>query len=225
MLLTPALERHLTSTGERYAYTGACRAVTNRVPESRVALLSSLAAMGLARALDIPGSSIGIWTLTDDGGVSVATPGVVPVERHRLMEWEITVDAGARSTMVAMRENALPAETGGSVIGVVDGSARKIQIVEPLRPPPDSKGTPTAFERGIEGLSDDVIGKMARVMDMVRYVGEWHSHPSRHSVDPSPTDIVQLCHTAIDTALDSLPGLSLILGDDGLNVVMAQKVG
>ncbi|MCJ2046809.1 ThiF family adenylyltransferase [Methylobacterium sp. J-078] len=225
VLLIPALERHLTATGERFAYTGACRAVTNRVPEARVALLSSLAAMGLARALDAPGPSIGIWTLAADGGVSVTAPVVAPIERHSLAGWEITIDAEARSAMVAMREGALPAETGGSVIGVVDGSARKIHIVEPLPPPPDSRGTPAAFERGIEGLSDHVTGKMARVMDMVRYVGEWHSHPSRHPVDPSPTDIVQLCHTAIDTALDSLPGLSLILGDDGLNVVLAEKVG
>ncbi|BDL39027.1 ThiF family adenylyltransferase [Methylorubrum sp. GM97] len=140
VLLSPTLERHLTAAGERFAYTGACRAVTNRVPESRIALLSSLAALGLARALDAPDPSIGIWTLGADGSVSATAPVVAPVERHRLLEWEITVDAEARSAMVAMRQGALPAETGGSVIGVVDGSARKIHIVEPLPPPPTARG-------------------------------------------------------------------------------------
>ncbi|GJD33471.1 ThiF family adenylyltransferase [Methylobacterium aerolatum] len=225
VLASPALERHLTATGERFAFTGACRAVTNRVPESRVALLSSLAAIGLSQALDSPKPFIGIWTLASDGGVSVTAPNIAPVQRYWLMGWEITVDADAQSIMARMREAVLPAETGGSVIGVVDGSARKIHIVEPLPAPPDSKGSPTEFERGVEGLSDEVLRKMARVMDMVRYVGEWHSHPPHHPVNPSSTDIVQLCQTAIDTSLDSLPGLSLIMGDDGLNVVMAEKLG
>jgi hypothetical protein len=44
VLREPELERHLSATGERFAYTGACRAVTNRMPESRASLLSSLAA-------------------------------------------------------------------------------------------------------------------------------------------------------------------------------------
>ncbi len=35
---------------------------------------------------------------------------------------------------------------------------------------------------------------------------------STPSGEPEFTDIVQLCQTAIDTSLDSLPGLSLIMG-------------
>lgn len=51
VLQRPKMECHLAAVGERFAYTGACRAVTNRVPGSRIALLSSLAAAGLSQSL------------------------------------------------------------------------------------------------------------------------------------------------------------------------------
>lgn len=224
VLQRPELERHLTTVGERFAYTGACREITNRVPESRVALLSALAASGLSRALDDSQGLIRIWTTGPDGDVVVTTPQVAIAARHDLAGWEVTVDDEVRAQMVAMREGALPNETGGSVLGVIDTVARKIHVVEALPEPPDSKGSPTRFERGIAGLSEDVAAKLARVMDQIRYVGEWHSHPSAHSISPSATDVVQLVQTALTTALEDQPGLSLIVGDDGLNVLIGKSL-
>ncbi|GJD92409.1 hypothetical protein BHAOGJBA_5963 [Methylobacterium hispanicum] len=222
VLQRPELERHLTAVGERFAYTGACRAVTNRVPESRIALLSSLAATGLAQALGQAGASIRVWSVDLDGRVCVSNPRTAPVTRYPLLDWEITVDADAHAQMVAMRVGVLPSETGGSAVGIVDSLARKVHLVEPLPAPPDSKGSPTGFERGIAGLSDDVTGRLARTMDQTQYIGEWHSHPPQHPLTPSPTDVVQLCRSAMNASLESLPALSFIVGDDGLNVLIGE---
>lgn len=92
VLQRPELERHLTTVGERFAYTGACRAVTNRVPESRIALLSALAASGLSHALDGSDALIRIWTTGPDGGVTVSTPAAATTNRHLLAGWEVSVD-------------------------------------------------------------------------------------------------------------------------------------
>ena len=223
VLQRPELERHLTAIGERFAYTGACRTVTNRVPESRIALLSSLAAAGLAQALGNPGGAIRVWSTDPDGRVTVSDPKVAPVSRHALLDWEITVDADAHAQMIALRDRALPNETGGAVIGIVDSLARKVHLVEPLPAPPDSKGSPSGFERGIAGLSDDVTGKLSRTMDQTQYIGEWHSHPPNYPLSPSPTDVAQLCRSALNAALESLPALSFIVGDEGLNVFIGES--
>ena len=198
--------------------------MTNRVPASRVTLLSSLAAMGLSQALESRRPFIRIWTTDLDGSVVVSTPTAAVVTRHDLAGWEVSVDDEVRAQMAGMRERALPNETGGSMLGVVDHLARKIHVVEAMPEPPDSKGTPSLFERGIAGLSEDVAGKLSRVMDQIRYVGEWHSHPRDFSIRPSSTDVVQLCQTAITTALESQPGLSLIIGDTGLNVLLGKQL-
>jgi len=59
LLRTEALGEHLGKEAETIAYTGACRAITNRIPQSRVAVLSGLAAIGLSRAVDHRESAIG----------------------------------------------------------------------------------------------------------------------------------------------------------------------
>ncbi|MGU3557955.1 ThiF family adenylyltransferase [Methylobacterium radiotolerans] len=220
VLQRPELERHLTAIGERFAYTGACRDVTNRVPESRIALLSALAAQGMSFALDRPEPYIGIWSLNEDGGVTATKPDVAAVERRALLDWEVTFDKDVEVAMVAMRDARLPSETGGSVIGIADAVARKIHLVEALPPPPDSVGSVSQFERGISGLDEAVDAKAARAMHQVRYVGEWHSHPPRHPTTPSPTDLVQLGVTTMDQSIDEMPAISVILGDGGVNVLL-----
>ncbi|MGU3540413.1 ThiF family adenylyltransferase [Methylobacterium sp. A54F] len=219
------LERHLTAVGERFAYTGACRAVTNRVPASRVALLSALAAQALGEAVDRPDAFIGIWSIGAEGQVTPTRPALSQVERVTILDWEVALDASVRASMVAMREARLPSETGGAVIGVVDTRARRIHLVEALPPPPDSVGSPTQFERGVAGLGDDIAAKEARVMHQVRYVGEWHSHPRLSSIQPSETDLVQLGSIIMDLSIDGLPSLSVIVGDVGITVALGELDG
>jgi hypothetical protein len=60
--------------------------VTSRVPASRAALLSSLAAQGLGRALDGPEPFIGIWTLGPEGQITFIRAAITPVELERLID-------------------------------------------------------------------------------------------------------------------------------------------
>jgi hypothetical protein len=58
---TEGLADHLGKQPETIAYTGACRAITNRIPQSRASVLSGLAASGLAAAVDAGAAMISIW--------------------------------------------------------------------------------------------------------------------------------------------------------------------
>ena len=120
------------------------------------------------------------------------------------------------------RAKRLPAETGGVLLGVVDAEARSIKIVDSLTAPPDSLEEKSGFERGIAGLETDIRRAMIRTMDQVRYVGEWHSHPPRYSIQPSGIDLTQIGWLARVLSMENRPGIMLIVGDSGINLLSGE---
>jgi integrative and conjugative element protein (TIGR02256 family) len=222
VLRETTLERHLTAVADRFAYTGASRADTSRIPESRVALLAAHAAEGLGSALDDPEACVAVWSVSPSGEVTLTKPRIAAVERHGVPGWEVSIDAALKSDLISQRAAKVPSETGGVLLGVIDAQARKVHLVDALAAPPDSLETPCLFERGIAGLTDQVTTMMARTMDQVRYVGEWHSHPPRYSVRPSGTDLLQLGWLAQVASMEEMPALMVIVGDQGLNFVVGE---
>lgn len=215
------LAGHL-ATGERsFAYTGACRAVTNLIPESQVMTLSGLVAGGLGRAVDGPDGTIQIWSIGDEGGVSALTFSPESVTRMKAGDWTVVLDAGLMAHIMAMRQAKLPNETGGILFGVIDIPAKNIHIVDAGAAPPDSKETATGFTRGTVGVQEHIDGVSDRTRGQVRYVGEWHSHPPRASANPSMTDFVQIDWLATLFDMDTLPALMLIAGDTNASVILA----
>ena len=151
VLREPELERHLSATGERFAYTGACRAVTNRFPENKAALLTSLSAMALGKTLGDPTAGIGVWSSHADGSVAATLAVATEVRRAQRLDWTISIDRQLVDEISAIRAISLPLETGGVLLGVVDAEARSIHIVDALTAPPDSVEESSSFERGIAG--------------------------------------------------------------------------
>ena len=60
VLRTARLVDHLGRPAETIEYTGACRAITNRISQSQAAILSGLTASGLAATLDGESAAIRI---------------------------------------------------------------------------------------------------------------------------------------------------------------------
>jgi hypothetical protein len=222
VLREPELERHLSATGERFAYTGACRAVTNRIPESRAALLSSLSAAALSKMLSGSAAGVRVWSANLNGSVVATCSEVTEVRRAQKLDWTVSIDEELIKEISAIRAKSLPAETGGVLLGVVDAEVRSIHIVDALTAPPDSVEEKTGFERGIAGLENDIRNAMIRTMDQVRYVGEWHSHPPRYSLQPSSIDLTQIGWLAEVLSMENRPGIMLITGDAGINLLSGE---
>ena len=223
ILHTPRLADHLGKLAETVAYTGACRAITNRIPQSRAAILSGLTASGIASATDGLGSAISVWTLAPTGAVALDTAPVEPVLRYEAIGWIITIDAGVARRIVAMREARLPSETGGILFGLVDIPARRVHLVDATPAPLDSIEEPGGFVRGMAGVDKMMEDVRRRTAGQVRYVGEWHSHPPRASARSSPVDGRQLDWLATLMGMDSIPALMVIAADSELAVIFVSQ--
>jgi integrative and conjugative element protein (TIGR02256 family) len=218
-----SLAEHLGKEAETVAYTGACRALTNRIPQSRAAVLSGLAALGLSAAVDADAGVISIWTLQPGGNVAVETIAPESVIRFRAGAWEITVDTGLLRRIYEMREARVPVETGGILFGLVDFPAKRIHIVDASPAPPDSLERRSEFVRGVEGVDALMESVRQRTAGQVRYVGEWHSHPPCASARPSATDGRQIDWLAALMGMDSMPALMLIAAKRELAVIFVHE--
>lgn len=218
-----ALANLPADAGGNYAYTGACRAITNRMPESNVMALSGLIAGALGRAVDQEDAVMKVWSLTGDGDVDSHGYPAVPVVSFTADDWSVVVDTGLVERVRAMRNARLPNETGGVLTGVVDIPAQTIHIVDAAPAPPDSVESPGGFTRGSEGVREHLDGVFERTRGQVRYIGEWHSHPPRAAARPSATDLVQIDWLSTVFDIDTLPALMLIAGGGEIGIILANR--
>jgi len=223
VLRTESLADHLGKLAETVAYTGACRAITNRIPQSRVSVLAGLAAAGVGNAADGTEAVISIWTLTSNEEVTLDSVPAEPVSHYRAHGWQITIDAGLAARIRAMRDARLPSETGGMLFGLVDIPAKSIHLVDASPAPPDSEERPGGFVRGTQGVEALMEEVRRKTAGQVRYVGEWHSHPPHASARPSPVDAHQIDWLAALMGMDSMPALMLIAADKEIAVIFAHE--
>ena len=113
---------------------------------------------------------------------------VPEVRRRRRDGWRIFWDAQLESKLRAARNEKLPSETGGVLIGSFDIARRIIYVVDATEAPPDSEECPNGFLRGLEGLREEVDAIQEATCGMLGYIGEWHSHPTKN-VAPSSLDL------------------------------------
>ncbi len=220
VLTAPELSDHLTKSAGELRYSGSCRAVTNRIPASRAQALSAIAAGAISKALDGDAAYASIWRMIEDGSVVRHGVETAPATRRVAGDWKVLLPASVTTAIVALRRLALPSETGGVVLGVIDVEAKRIDVVDVGQAPPDSRESPIAFERGVAGLQDAVLGAQMKTLDQIRYVGEWHSHPQGVPASPSITDIKQVFWLADTLSDDGFPGLMLIAGDGSVTATV-----
>lgn len=223
VLRTPRLADHLGKLAETIAYTGACRAITNRIPQSRAALLAGLVARGISTAADELWGKISVWTLAPDGEVVHDAAAVELVWQYKTQGWCISIGTGLVGRIIAMRQMRLPSETGGMLFGIVDIPAKRIHLVDATTAPPDSVEEPSSFVRGARGVDEIMESVQRRTAGQVRYVGEWHSHPIGTTARPSSIDAMQIDWLAALTGMDTMPALMVIAADTELAVVFARQ--
>ena len=221
---TPDLAGHLMPREGRILFAGACRQATNRMPESRVANLSGAIAGELPHLLDADEGHVVVFRRTAEGTRVFRSP-VGPWHAAAFRDWAILISSELCADLNARRMLALPVETGGVLLGTVDTAAKIIHVSMTLAAPPDSVGAQTGYERGVVGLRATIAGIASETSGQMSYVGEWHSHPSGCATTPSGTDLLQVADLAALLDLNRTPALMVIVGDQGLRIVVADMSG
>jgi Prokaryotic E2 family A/Prokaryotic homologs of the JAB domain len=198
-----------------HVWTGAgCRDLSAIIPGELVALhAANLSRMIRVRFAE-PGPAMLVWRYEPETGAvhsdryEPAMPRMTEVRGLRVV-W----DDGLRRKLRGWREKHFPNETGGVLLGYFDLQMRSVSVVDALPAPADSKEQPGGFIRGTEGLEEAVTEAGRRTANIVRYIGEWHSHPPKHGAGASSDDVILLTKLAIGLREEGLPALMLIVGE------------
>jgi E2/UBC family protein A/ThiF family protein/JAB domain-containing protein similar to deubiquitination enzymes len=208
------LSNHLR-TASTSRYSNSCRDLTAQIPQELVGVFASIGSRAFREAVGSPNAQISIWQI--DSAMRVSRIDVAP-ERLILGSssgWTICTDNTLLHEVYAARELRLPNETGGVLLGSYDMQRQIIYVVAMLPSPPDSDEWPTSYKRGCAGLASSVTKIADRTLLNLDYIGEWHSHPAGVTTDLSEIDKQAMAEIISEMEKTGLPGLMLIVGDNG----------
>lgn len=219
-MVSTDLSNHLGGS-EFVRYTGACRALTSTIPASSVAILTALISRDISSSKSDPEPILKIWNVQADGAVGLIRPKVACVHQC-ISGWKVSYPITLVEDLRQRRLQGLPNETGGVLLGNIDHDARSIGLAHALPAPTDSAEGPSEFIRGTRGLSREIRQAEKRSGGQLRYLGEWHSHPPGRPPTPSATDLEQIIQVAQWASLDNQPAVSVIVGCNGLGVLVGK---
>lgn len=195
-----------------------CRDISTVLSYSRIAAYSGNLAEQIQNRVSDDQAFIGVWHRhTDSGAVEFHSTEPLSEQEFDFGEYKLYIDDGVLQKLRELRQHNLPSETGGVLLGYYDFNVGMIIIADCLPAPEDSKGTSAMFERGIQGLREAIDEVSKRTAGIVRYLGEWHSHPAGSSSSPSHNDLIQLSELAIGMDEDGLPGIVMIIGENDVS--------
>lgn len=214
---------HLDQHLGKYYSGASCRDISFVMPYSRLQAHAAMLSEQLQLAsLDVE-AAIRVWHRDPVlGTVVLHETSVFDEIALDLDDLTLFIDGGLTAKLRAMRAAGLPSETGGILLGYYDFNVKAVVVVDALPAPQDSRSSRTTFQRGIAGLLEAVAEASKRTANIVRYIGEWHSHPPGHGTNPSPDDFFQLVYLAAGMAHEGLPALQLIVGDSELTVASSR---
>lgn len=206
----------LLDAGGRLRIGQSCRDVSAQIPQDLVALHAAIGSRAFRDALKSDGPQITTWRV-EEQGYSVSSTSVDPVKlcKEVVGDWMVHTDSLLRERLSHLRQEKLPKETGGVLIGAYDMHRKSIYIVYAVPSPADSEECPTAYVRGTGGLKRSVEKMSTATADMLHYVGEWHSHPDGSRLAPSRDDRKVLHWLGDISEGDGRPLVMAIVGDEG----------
>lgn len=210
--------------GSSYISGNSCRDISYSLSPSKIWSHASIVSDVVRGATNRSDASLTVFVESNDSG-----------ERHRFDvelftaiesdagEFSVFVDSGLVHKLREMRETDLPNETGGILLGFVDFNIKSIYVVDAVPAPIDSEKSVSHFQRGTHGLTDLVSAINERTSGVVEYLGEWHSHPRNVEAKPSGQDLIQIAELSKRMKSDGLPVISLIVGENSLNIMLMHE--
>lgn len=216
-------EAHLSGHSGNMWVGAGCRDASTIMSNELIQLHGAILARQIRRLSSSSEAKIRLWINHDETGkVEAIDVPVHPPITQRVGEWSIWWDTGLQDKLSYLREQGLPNETGGILLGYLDQKMKSIHLVDALPAPPDSIAEADGFIRGDQGLRDSLEDCETRTAGIVTYVGEWHSHPPKASVIPSRLDIALLANLSEQMANDGLPFLMVIAGESEISFTLGQ---
>ncbi|WP_256594425.1 Mov34/MPN/PAD-1 family protein [Pseudomonas sp. RIT411] len=120
-----------------------------------------------------------------------------------------------------VQRNTSDPESGGILLGIVHGS--HLELVHATPPFPTDRRTRYSFDRDLEGHTEIADQLWHESKGIIRYVGEWHTHPE---IIPSPSgiDLIEW-KTSAAKRTDGRPLLGLIVGIKGIYIQSTSASG
>lgn len=208
---------HLDGNLGSYWSGASCRDISLVMPYSDILGHAATIAGQVPRLSSSAEAAIRVWSKDPVSGAIAVHSVEVRDELHLPFDGlDLFIDAGVRSKMSILRNKHLPTETGGILLGYYDFNVNSVVVVDALPAPRDSNASHGSFERGLDGVVDAVVEAGRRTAGVVGYIGEWHSHPEGYSTAPSGDDKYQLVYLTLGLAMEGLPAVMLIVGNDEL---------
>lgn len=213
LVRVPELAHYLRGTDGRIRYGPSCRDLSSTIPQDFVAVHAALMSRALPRCTANDAAHIALWRIDpDELSVTRHTIDPTPIIERQIAEWTVCTDQALLDTIQRLRQEKLPSETGGVLIGSFDMQRRIIYVVDTIPSPPDSIEWPTVYVRGCRGLAQRITEIDHITAGMLGYVGEWHSHPDGGDCAPSRDDRQAFAQLANYASLDGRPAVMLIVG-------------
>lgn len=213
----PSLHEHLYAPG--HVRIGSCRDVSATIPQSRMGLFAGIAANDVDATHDLAGPMIRIWSTDASGAIAVRDRTVPQFAAATLDDWTVRIAPNVKDMIEDARGPGV-VETGGILLGGFDREQKTLFVTAALPSPADSRAGRTYYERGAQGVQDAIATAELITLGHLTYIGEWHTHPAGSTSDLSDLDRTLLSWVADLRHLFLMPGLLLVLGDDGLRIVL-----
>ena len=191
-----------------------CRDISAEIAQDDVAMHGGMGSRSVRQLSECGSARIRTW-LADEYDNYQLVMDIEPaaaVQRTK-GEWTVVLDTELLDTLARMRESRLPNETGGVLLGSCDRSRKILYVVDALPSPQDSEERKTSYIRGTQGLSKEVERIVHVTGSNLAYVGEWHSHPDGHGVEPSGDDKRLLNWIRAGMEEEGETGLMCIIGE------------
>ncbi|WP_199527602.1 ThiF family adenylyltransferase [Pseudoalteromonas sp. bablab_jr004] len=212
-------KEHLDGSFEQFWVGAGCRDISVSLSNELVKLHSSMIGRQLRLALKSEKPQIYVWTYNDESAcLKCDKVPVAPSKTLQVGDWEVLWDEDIESSLIEKRKNSLPDETGGVLLGFIDVKLKSISLVLAGTEPSNSISSPFEFSRGTEGVLDTLEESSKRTANIVRYIGEWHSHPKCVSSALSSLDILQLDHLSKINNTEGLPAVMLVVAEGEVSI-------
>lgn len=218
LIINDRFTNHLEVSKSQVTNSFSCRSESAIMDYDNIGMLANVASQQLKKIPLSNSALLSIWQVSPNDSTIVRID--LPIS-----EWDLFTKNGVKIYIISdvieemkrQRVSSIPNETGGVLFGCYDKDRQIIYVLFSQPAPNDSKRNPNSFVRGCDGLENVQDTVYKKTFYQVRYLGEWHTHPTGSNA-PSHTDINQFKEMSQNHLSQDIPFVQAIIGNDGVYV-------